>query len=84
MAHWDWTLDIKDDWRAARDNKITMYELAQRIAVKLEDATTFYERWGWILQFKSLPEDVDGDGFDVLWDRFYDWADDMRIWVKAF
>ena len=84
MANWRWTLDIKYDWRAARDNKITIYELAQRIAKKLKGATAFYERWEWILQFTMLPKDVDGDEFDELWDRFYDWADRMRIWVKAF
>jgi hypothetical protein len=84
MANWKWTLDIKDDWEAVERDEITTYELGQRIAAKLKNTPAFCEPQPWIERFKDLPEDVSEDQFDILLERFYDWADAVRIWVKPF
>jgi len=86
MANWIWTLDIKDAWEASKRGEITTYALAQKVAAALKEAPVhlYFSASALAALFSKLPEDVDVDAFDALWERLYNWADDERVWVKAF
>jgi hypothetical protein len=79
MAHWLYTLEIKDEWNKASNDEITSVELAQVIVTKLkafglvgdiilDDVIEDFE------DFISSGEDDDNE-FNFIFNKLYDWAD---------
>lgn len=79
MAQWKYTLSIKDEWNACKEERISLRELIQTIltklqAFKIEDDA---ELENLLDDFEMLAEDGEPDveEFDNLWDSLYNWAD---------
>lgn len=84
MIRWNYTLNIKEEWRQAKNDEISVQELAKIIAAKtkkfkLED----FDKEDLIFEFEEFSKDdsLDKDDFDELWNQYYDWADSRRVWV---
>lgn len=84
MPRWKHTLDIKAVWQ---DEGLPLPEKGKAIAERIK-AAPFYADGGPDLEFlveelEDAAADDDVDWFDDAWDRFYDWADAERVWVKT-
>lgn len=84
MIRWNYTLNIKEEWEQAKNDEISVQELAKIIAektkkFKLED----FDKDDLIFELEEFSKDdsLDKDDFDELWNQYYDWADSRRVWV---
>lgn len=82
MAVWHETLNLRDvfhnedlEFKARRD------EIVKRItSLRLFDEDDLE-----VLQIvEALGDAEDEEEFDEYWDDFYNWADDVRVWVATF
>ena len=85
MVNWKYKLNLKEDWQRAERKEITAKELANIVVDKIINST-FYsglndELQDIIDEFKGLGKDDSFDDFDVIWDQFYDWADENKVRV---
>ncbi len=85
MRNWKHKFDLKEDWQRAKRKEITAKELADIIINKIVNST-FYsnnddELQDIINELKGMGADDSFDDFDVIWDQFYDWADENKVWV---
>lgn len=62
----------KRDAIVARIKKLPMYD---------DEGAIDSDLW-WIVD--ELSDVIDEEDFDVVWDAFYDWADDQRVWVELW
>ena len=94
MANWKFRLNISDIWKKVKNNEIPIYqfvnlflnrlktrnfykELIKAEDLELEDIITDFE-------FFVIEKNEDKDEFDEIWNRFYDFADTIRLWVNIF
>jgi len=89
MANWKYTLDIKDIWQQAKDDEITVQELAKETANRLENLKIKekYYPMDEVDELISFSEDEEADkyNFDDVMSRLYDWADrDHICWIATF
>lgn len=85
MADWQRKLELKDEWPKTRNGELSVSQLADIVADRLEalepfgdkelDRSLDYEREEIIEEFRALAEDADVDDFDEVLERLYDWAD---------
>lgn len=94
MNKWLYHLKIGDIWEATKDNEISVYRFVELFLKRLKQKS-FYKKF--IEELDLELEDIisdfeffveqkneDKDEFDEIWDRFYDWADGIRLWVDIF
>jgi len=91
MAIWKHRLDLKTEWQLRDDGKLTVQELAAKVALKLKkvdfkDEDINFDRDDIVDEFEGLSEDltVGVDDFDSVLARLYDFADEHRLWVATF
>lgn len=83
MANWERKLDLRDVWRLALDNKITMCELAKIVADKLIKLRNFKfvsindEKNDLTEKFQDLAanDETTKDDFDEVLEELYNWGD---------
>lgn len=81
-ARWDYVLNLKDvfhneemEFEQRRD------EIVKRMKALLIDP----DLEAWLHELADyVAESEDEDHFNYVWDDFYDWADDHRVWVATF
>lgn len=85
MANWKYKLDLKEDWQRADRKEITAKELADIVIDKITSSAFYSEQddeLQYIIEeFQGLGANDSFDDFDVVWDQFYNWADDNRVWI---
>ncbi len=92
MVNWKYKLNLKEDWQKAERKEITAKELADIIVDKIINSNFYcdakekynhqdYELEDIIDELKGMGADDSFDDFDVIWDQFYDWADENKVWV---
>jgi hypothetical protein len=95
MAQWVHNLRIKKEWEAAKNDEITIKDLATSIAKKLKKfrLDEDYELQDIIDQFEFFPLDMGKDDFDYIMEELYDWADrpldntfggKKNCWIEVF
>ena len=91
MANWKTVLDIKDEWKKAGENKITIQNLVNVIIDRLKELQQSFsdddelndiiEKFGDFVVYEN-------DGlydFDDIMDELYNWGDnDHTCWIKTF
>lgn len=82
MAHWEYKLRLKDIWH---DEDMPFEEKRDEIVRRI-NASRFWTEDDYHLTcaVDGLESAVDLDDFDDAWNDFYDWADDVRVWVETF
>jgi hypothetical protein len=86
VVNWHEKIDVSEEFQQAKDGKITIPELAQCVADKLD---SLYGRdlvlSGIIRDLRSMNDKTEVDDFDKLWNHLYNWADyENRLWIKTF
>jgi len=92
MTHWKAVMRVQHLWSQAKDETITIHQLAQAVAKRLrakypEPDTT--DDSGWlddvISMFEELPENCTADDFDIAYDELCSWGDqEHRLFIKTF
>lgn len=85
MSKWNYTFDIKDDWKKAENDEISAKQLSNIVVEKIK-SSAFYSKNkedlnDIIWDFEEIREHDSFDDFDTIWSDFYDWADENRVWV---
>lgn len=87
MSKWVATIDVSEWWK---DDFFTETERIQKTARRVEmfsinwDGDYAEELADIAEELTDAAESEDVEWFDIVWGAFYDWADDMRVWVKTF
>ena len=87
MVNWKYKLNLKEDWQKAERKEITAKELADIIIDKIINSAFSskldddFELQDIINELNGMGADDSFDDFDVIWDQFYDWADENKVWV---
>lgn len=91
MAIWKHRLDLKTEWQLRDEDKLTIQQLAAKVALKLKkvdfkDEDVNYQRDDIVDEFEGLSEDTTASvsDFDSVLARLYDFADEYRLWVATF
>lgn len=90
MPKWNHTINLKDEWKQTKEDKMTVQQFASIVASKLEKITLLdefdeEEKDELVEEFKCFSEEdyLTENDFDVLWNEFYYFTDHNRIWVKT-
>ena len=91
MANWQYTLDIKDEYKEARAETLQPHEMAHRIATKIR-ALPVHSIYDIINQFEALSEGATFDDTDEIMEQLYDWGNqwvgpgraDKKCWISTF
>jgi hypothetical protein len=94
MNKWIYHIEIADIWKKTKTDEISVYEFVELFLKRLK-LKSFYKKFikeqdleleDIILDFELFVEQKNDDKeeFDDIWDRFYDWADGIRLWVNIF
>jgi len=79
MVHWKYKLNFKLLFEAYKEGNITLKELAEKIADRLEKSHFYaeYERdlEGIVDELRGFEDDDDNKYFDDIFGSLYDWAD---------
>jgi hypothetical protein len=94
MANWKHTLDVKDAWQQTKAGEMTIQAFAATAAEKIKalpvEDNTLYDIAD---ELETIAEAAapDVDGFDRVWSRLYNWADqviggwnDKMCWIRTF
>ena len=92
MVQWKNRLNLKTEWQLRDDEKITIQQLANAVAMKLKridfhNEDINFARDDIVDEFEGLSEDTTATvaDFDDVLARLYDFADeDHRLWVATF
>lgn len=89
MPNWKFALRIQPEWEAAKNDDITVQQLAKVIADRLE-AIDFgepdnFEASNLVELFRDFAEEENGDKneFDNIFAMLYDFADDVKLWIQT-
>ena len=94
MSQWIRTLHIKEEWKQAKEGKITIQKLAEVIYKRLslfKHMEEDYEFQNILEQFDDLSKQKEcnaDDDFDPIMEELYDWADECigesenTVWGK--
>lgn len=67
------------------DDDMPWAEKRSRICARIEAATSrCMPDWDLEEIIEEIHASQNPDEFDLVWDRFYDWADRNRVWVDPF
>lgn len=79
QTHWAHTLKLDDIFHSEAHS----FTNRRDIIVKRIRGAGFFDEADSELQelVDELADSRDTDEFDRVWDYFYDWADDHRVWV---
>ena len=83
---WKYTLDLTSEFNNAQDSPPEKF--GKLIARKLQTDAYIkqngdrYSRMI-ITRLANMEADCSFDDFDEIWDEFYDWADQNKIWIKT-
>jgi len=87
MVDWKNKVDLRKEWRRARDGKLMPFQLGRLVAVKLGRFSQWDEDLDFVEireRFNGLDVTADFDDFDNVITDLYDWADvDHRLWVAT-
>lgn len=79
MIHWKHTLNLRDVFALYKINEITLVELGNKIADKIENSYFYpdyeYELENIIDEFRGLEGDDTIEYFDDILASLYDWGD---------
>lgn len=82
MPVWNHTLQIADIFH---DDDMPLKEKRDEIVKRIKDAPFFDESDADLIEVVEELAEVDSIMyFDAVWDAFYDWCDDNRVWVATF
>lgn len=88
MSNWDYTLDVSDVFH--NEDDYTQEERLKAIAQRVDAFAARYDG-EYDSELDDLVEeltDAANDGavvwFDQVWNAIYDWADDVRVWIRTF
>lgn len=88
MRNWKTSLKIKDAWVKAQNEEITTEELIKIIMQKTKTLNIKKDYWldAIMEKFEEMLDigDPSKDDFDIIWNDFYDWADNNDCWVETF
>ncbi len=77
MSNWINKLSLKDLWKARDENNLTIQQLAQQVAKRIEKMPCYkkYEKYLRVIvsEFRCCEEDI--EEFDNILKDLYDWAD---------
>ena len=89
MINWKNKVDLRKEWREARDGKLTSFQLGHLVAVKLGR----FAQWSKdpdLVEIRERLDSLETDDFDdfdvvmVVMADLYNWADvDHRLWVAT-
>lgn len=80
MAHWRYTLDIKDIWQQAEHGEINPYQFAQAIAQKMRDLNCQDGDFQDLIEdFAYTHSSATFDDTDIIMEALYDWGD-ITLW----
>jgi len=78
MVHWKYKLNLKALFALYNNAEISLKELAERVAKKIENAH-FYSKYpeleDIVKEFYGLTDEDDEGNFDEIFDALYDWGD---------
>lgn len=91
MARWNAQLLLVEDWEQYNEEQITICQLAERVAAKLEALTfaggspNLLRRRDLVQEFREFAAEGNNnaDEFDNILSDLYDWADLNRVWVST-
>jgi hypothetical protein len=90
MAKWKYKISFKDIWSAKQENRITLREMASKIANRIKKNhiyTMFPDDLEMIVDGFELmgddPEFDDVEDFDYQLAELYAWADFERAWIET-
>ena len=79
MATWKYKINVKEEWKKAQNDEISLQELAGLIATKLETLPCYKDEdlQTIVEDLENFSEDPSGtkDDFDYVWEAVYDWGD---------
>jgi hypothetical protein len=89
MANWKSVLDVKEEWRKALNEEITIKELLEIIIPKMKQLPfpDDEELQSIIYDFEVLAteEFAEDKDFNYYWEELYDWANyDHNCWIGTF
>lgn len=87
MTQWIETLEVKEDWKLAENDTITVHEFVKRLVPKLEALKLKDIVLSKIIdEFEMFLKDEnnDEDDFDEIWEQLYNWCDYHRVWVRTW
>jgi len=87
MTNWIETLEVKEDWKLAEKDAITVQEFVKRTLPKLKSLKSrdnILSRIITELELFAGDDDLDGDDFDEIWEKLYNWADYHKVWIRTF
>lgn len=86
MSKWIATVDVSDKWKSDEYTTEAQMEYAAQVV------DSFSAKWDgdYKEELEMIAEELvdaaeseDVEWFDAVWGQFYDWADDVRVWVKV-
>lgn len=83
---WNHSLELYDVWkdedRSFEERRDVIVERIKAMPLYVEDHEheDFDDELWWIVD--EMGDTDTEDYFNICWDAFYDWADDMRVWVN--
>lgn len=96
---WKHKLKIKEDWKLAKAEQITIPELCKRIAPKLKQIATIecddFQIDDIVNDLEAMAgeNEISKKDFDLTWEQLYDWADQeveigsrlgKMCWIETF
>ena len=87
---WHYTLDIKNIQNAGKEGRITPYQWTIEVAKEIRKQLPFLlendaELDDIIWDFENIyDEDSTFDETDETLEHLYDWADNVRCWIRSF
>ena len=89
---WNHTFDIKEDWKKASKREISVRDFSKLLAERIAKSSFFNDHDRELIylitefeRFEYLDKtDATWEDFDRVWDLFYNWADENRVWIRTF
>jgi hypothetical protein len=97
MAQWMYKMDVKNEWKATKEGRMTIPQLSSIVLKKLKafKIEGDYEIESIMEEFELLASNDEAsiDNFDYIWEKLYDWADTpldnqwngkKNCWIEIF
>ena len=81
------SLFILDNYKETEDFETFKSKLNQKLNYYENKVLAIFGEYE-LMRFEDFIEEIKGcedvEEFDGVWEYFYDWADDNKIWIKTF
>lgn len=87
MSVWKYKINIASLWKQVKDDEILPWEFVEKFLNILKSHSCYDENDLDLQDIVEYLEDfvmlknTDKNDFDLIWDNFYDWADEKRVWI---